>query len=181
MTRHRTALITAAALALVGLACGKPGVEIDGDVPPGLDTTVTAEAPTNTVKVGQALTVHSDVGDATWTVRQVKTDTHDDLGQTPPGGRKILSALVNVRQAGEGTTFVDITSVSLVTAQGQVINQTFAHFDNRKDLAPADLRTGQYAEGWVYFEATPAELKGAKLQLKQIALFGDSPVGYWTV
>lgn len=182
MTRTRIALFTAAALALLGLACGSPGVEITGDNPPATGTDGGGTAVTaRTVKVGQALTVRSDIGDTTWTVKKVATDAHDDLTQTPTGGRKYLSVLVNVRMTGEGSSYVDITSISVVTAAGQVLTQTFAHFDNRKDLPPAELRTGQFAEGWVFFEATPAELKGAKLQLKQLVLFGETPVGYWTL
>lgn len=165
------------ALLLIAAGCGSGGIN-------GSDTGTAATtgahgappAPT-TVKVGGKLTVDADGITAVWTVTATETRKTDQFGLTPQNGTFLLAHVqVDVR---EGQTFVCSCDLSVITTSGKVIDQGFASFKNRPDLNSTDVQAGQNVDGWVFFDLSAAQLKGARLQLRQQSLFSDADLGYW--
>lgn len=179
MTRKPTLAILAATAALLGgLACGAGDSISGGTGDPAATTQAAAKQPT-TVKITQPITVTGDGRTARWTVKSVARDPRDTI-QSAGTGRVFVSVHVDVTVTA-GETFISSSDLSLITGTGEVVSQTIAIFDDRKELNAADVRAGQHVDGWVFFEAPTAQLAKAKIQLKQMSLFGDDPVGYWTL
>jgi hypothetical protein len=193
MIRNRTlSAVTFALAAVLALtACTGPavtGVEVDPSTGAALGEAAgnaarDGAAPTtgpNTVKVGGSVIVDSGGTKTTWTLVEVKRDKGDRWQSADNG--LFLSAHFKIR-VNEGEAFLSGGDLTLVTADGQVIEQSYVvDFKGRNPVTViSDLRTGQHVDGWVFFDASPAQLSGAKIQLKQLAFFGDDPVGYWTL
>jgi hypothetical protein len=177
-----TAILTAAALA----ACTVDGPRITATdtASPGAAVgkaaadAVKGQAPT-AAKVGGTITVANGDTTAAWTLNEVRKDKRDEWHAAVNG--LFISGRITVK-ATSGDTFASTTDITLVTADGQVVDQDYsASFANRHATITANLSEGQHATGWVFFDVTPAQAKGARLQLKQLALFGDDPVGYWAL
>jgi hypothetical protein len=190
MTRI-TRTITAIAAALALTACTVQGPSVTAD-----DTTaspgaalgeaaadaakVGKNAPPTAAKVGGSLTVTNGDSTATWTLNEVRRDKRDEWRAAPNG--LFVSARITVK-AISGDTFAAAGELALVTTDGEVIDQDYVvSFPNRTSIIMGNsLSPGQHSTGWVFFDVTPAQAKGAKLQLKQFSFLGDDPVGYWAI
>jgi hypothetical protein len=179
MTRTRKITLAVYLTTVVLTAgCGAPtdDVTVSGGRA-SVDATAEPAPPAKTAKVGGSLTVDHGDNAATWTLVEVRRDKRDDFNPAPSG--QFICARLKVTGT-EGETFVSPWSdLTVVTATGRVVEQTLGFFGKRKALPSLDIRKGQNAEGWVFFDVSAADAKGAKLQLKQFSLFGDDPVGYW--
>lgn len=183
MTSTRKIHIAAfAALTAITIGCGGPDRD-DVTVSGGTVSTSSADddgdAPTaTTAKVGQQLKVNRRGDSSAWTLIEVEHDKRDDLAAATSG--QYLSLHVKAEATGGEVTYVNPwQDLALVTADGKVLEQTLATFAKRTPMPTTDIRAGERAQGWVFYDLTAADAKGAKLRLTQFNLFGDDPVGYW--
>lgn len=179
----RKTIIGFVAAAALLAACGSGGND-DTTINPGAagpaETQATTPAPA-TAKVGGTLAVKTNGVHAEWTLNQAETRTADQFGaQAPNNGTYLLvKVTVKVRQGTEA--FVCSCDLAVISAKGKVHEPTFATFDNRPDLTTATVAAGQNTDGWVTFAVTAADLKGARLQLKQSSFIEGATFGYWTL
>lgn len=175
-----------AALA-VGVACGgaEPSVEEGDPTAVTLDGTpaVKGEAAPKaiTAKPGTTLTVNTAGITAAWTLTKVETKAADQYGMKPDNGGQWVLAHVKVAVSQGRETYVCSCDLSVVSKTGKVYEPTFASFKNRPDLTGATVAPGQNTDGWVIFGVAKADLKQARIQLKQQSLFADTAFGYWTL
>ncbi len=170
-----------AALVALAVACSStPKVsEVEGGAgEPGVEATVAAAKPL-AVQVGQKLEVKTGGLTATYTLSKAQVHTKGEFGSKPENGAWLV-AFLKVEVA-KGETFACSCELSMVQADGKVREQTYASIPGRPEFESADLKAGQYADGWVMFDLPKAQVNGSKVQLKVASLFTDSAYGYWTV
>jgi hypothetical protein len=167
-------------LAAIALACGSsPSVS---EVESGATEAPAGEAKPaqpKAVQVGQKLSVKTDTLTATYTLSKAKVHTRGEYGSTPENGAWLVAFLrVDVAR---GETFACSCELSLVQKDGKVREQTYASISGKPEFESAELKAGQYADGWVMFDLPQSQVNSSKVQLKIASLFADSAYGYWTI
>lgn len=179
--RKRT-LAALATAALIAAACSSGGTSVeenDGPVTAQGNNTAAAK-PTTAAKIGKTLTVKANGITADWTVTKTEQRATDEFGLEPQSGGKwvLIHAKVAVK---EGEAFVNPGDLSIVSKSGKVYEMAIASFKGKQLLGAANVGPGQNTDGWVFYDVAAADLKGARIQLKQQSLLDDTAVGYWTL
>lgn len=160
------------------------GVKVVSTASPNDVATSTPDdtAPTAPAKLGDTLQITTSLlGSKTtveYTVKDLKTETSGLLGTAPRNGQYVF-VHVTIRVI-EGTTYACACNFALQGPDGRIYEETFTLVDKYPALTGADLRAGQFTEGWVAFDTTSDAAKTGKIQLKENMLSSDEPV-YWSV
>lgn len=174
------------AAAAIAAACGSgnnDGTDSVTAADPGTRGTAAAESKpaAATAKVGGTLTVNASGQTSTWKLETVEQRTADQYGMKPDNGGQWVLVEVSVKVGDGREVYVCSCDLSLISKSGKVYETGFASFKSRPDLTGATVAPGQNADGWVTFGVAKKDLAGARLQLKQSAVFDDTAFGYWTL
>lgn len=172
------------AAAAIAAACGS-GSSSDsvtaGDPAPRGTAAAESKPTAVTAKVGGTLTVNSSGQSSTWKLDKVEQEAADQYGMKPDNGGQWVLVNVSVTVGDGREVYVCSCDLSLISKSGKVYEPGFASFKSRPDLTGATVAPGQNADGWVTFGVARKDLAGARLQLKQQAIFDDTAFGYWTL
>jgi hypothetical protein len=173
-----------AAAALIAGACGAGSSVKESDDAPAATGSTAASAPAKksggAVAIGKTLTVNANGSVTNWTVTKAEARTTADYGMTADNGKWVLVHVKAAVKSGP-EVFVNPGDISVIAKSGKVYETTIGVFKGHPMFNGATVAPGQSADGWVVFDVAPADIKGARIQLKQMSLLDDTAFGYWNL
>jgi hypothetical protein len=165
--------ILAAPLAAFLLACGSSASDSKADKP------AASPSPVTTVKVGEALTLTTDIlGTKTRlkiTLSNLRVAKPKNSFEKPSNGQFLVADVA--AEVLEGKVSVGSSSFKFVAADGVAYNS--GYMSDVKDFYGSDLTTGQKTSGQIAFDVKPGAQAGGKIALTDVFASGDA--GYWMI
>ena len=139
-----------------------PPVTVTVRTPSSGSTSGPASTPTPGVKpkVGQAVTV----GDAKYTVNEVRDNLPGDRFSTPEAGKRWLAFDITIEALKQ--TDYNPFDFTVQDANAFVYEHTFVFGGPEPDLQSGDLASGERVRGWIAFEV-PAEAKLSTIRVEE--------------
>jgi len=182
--KHVLTTIAVTATAAIAIACGSSGTKSSVSGGSGTGVTTAAAQKATTAKVGQTVTLSSDVLDdktvIAVTVANAKQYSKEpgEFGSKPEHGVFLVLNVTVVCK--EGTYSANPFNFKFVAKDGTVSEGAITGgFDPQMDLT--DLAAGQKVAGKIVFDVPKAAVTSGRIQIDGISLDFDKPAAYWTL